>query len=58
MGDGGLDMDMDQVTLELDEETIEALDDIAWTDHRGNREAAIRDLLDEWLRDRDRDRDR
>jgi hypothetical protein len=51
MGDG--EFDMDQVTLELDEATVEKLEDIAWTDHRGNREAAIRDLLDEWLRARD-----
>lgn len=52
MSDGGF--DMDQVTLELDDETVEAIEEIAWADHRGNREAAIRELLDEWLRTRDR----
>lgn len=52
MSDGGF--DMDQVTLELDDETLDAIDDRAWADHRGNREAAIRSLLDEWLRTRDR----
>jgi Arc/MetJ-type ribon-helix-helix transcriptional regulator len=51
MDDGGL--DMDRVTLELDDETVEAIDDIAWEDHRDNRDAAIRELLDRWLRSRD-----
>lgn len=38
-----------EVTLEFSEETIEALDDKAFHDHRGNRAAAVRELLDEWL---------
>jgi hypothetical protein len=45
--------DMDAVTLELSEETLEAVDAKAFTDHRDNREAAIRTLLDEWLKGRD-----
>mgnify|MGYP000185737892 CR=1 FL=1 len=54
MDDGllGLD-DLDAVTLELDEETVDALDDVAFADHRGNRDAAIRSLLDEWLKERE-----
>lgn len=46
-------LDMDRVTLELDDETLDEIDDIAWADHRDNRDAAIRELLDEWLRTRD-----
>lgn len=45
--------DMETVTLELDGETLEEIDDIAFAEHRDNREAAIRDLLDEWLKTRD-----
>jgi metal-responsive CopG/Arc/MetJ family transcriptional regulator len=45
--------DMEEVTLEFDEETLEAIDDKAFRDHCDNREAAIRTLLDEWLKDRD-----
>jgi len=48
-GDG-----METVTVELVEETVEAIEEKAFVDHRGNRAAAIRDLLDEWLRGRDR----
>lgn len=44
--------DLETVTLKLEDETIEAIDEKAYTDHRGNREAAIRDLLDEWLKTR------
>lgn len=44
---------MEEVTLEFDEETLEAIDDKAFSDHRDNREAAIRTLLDEWLKTRD-----
>jgi metal-responsive CopG/Arc/MetJ family transcriptional regulator len=43
-------LDMEAVTIELDEETLEAVDDLAFAEHRENREAAIRDLLDEWLK--------
>lgn len=45
--------DMDTVTVELSEEHLEEIDDIAFTHHRENREAAIRDLLDQWLQRRD-----
>ncbi|WP_338738024.1 ribbon-helix-helix protein, CopG family [Haloplanus salilacus] len=45
--------DMETVTVELDAETLEEVDDIAFRDHRENRAAAIRDLLDEWLKSRD-----
>jgi metal-responsive CopG/Arc/MetJ family transcriptional regulator len=41
---------MDSVTIELSEEELEAVDEKAFRDHRDNREAAIRDLLDEWLK--------
>ena len=45
-------LDMEAVTLELDEEELDRIDDIAFADHRDNREAAIRELLDEWLKER------
>ncbi|MFB6074102.1 MAG: ribbon-helix-helix protein, CopG family [Haloarculaceae archaeon] len=45
--------DMEAVTIELDEETLAALDEKAFKEHRDNREAAVRDLLDEWLKDRE-----
>jgi metal-responsive CopG/Arc/MetJ family transcriptional regulator len=45
--------DLETVTLELEDETIEAVDEKAFTEHRENREAAIRDLLDEWLKTRE-----
>ncbi len=45
---------MESVTLELSEEELERIDDIAFADHRDNREAAIRELLDQWLKDRER----
>ncbi len=44
---------MPTVTIELTEEELEEIDDIAFANHRDNRDAAIRDLLDEWLKDRD-----
>ncbi|MES3516830.1 MAG: ribbon-helix-helix protein, CopG family [Natronomonas sp.] len=43
-------IDLETVTVTFDEETIEALDEKAFVDHRDNREAAIRDCLDEWLK--------
>jgi hypothetical protein len=46
-------LDMETVTLELEAETLSAIDEKAFADHRDNREAAIRDLLDEWLKTRD-----
>ncbi|WP_251343157.1 ribbon-helix-helix protein, CopG family [Haloplanus halophilus] len=45
--------EMETVTVELEEETLDAVDDIAFADHRDNRAAAIRTLLDEWLKTRD-----
>jgi Arc/MetJ-type ribon-helix-helix transcriptional regulator len=45
-------LDMESVTLELSDEEIEQIDDIAFADHRENREAAIRELLDRWLKAR------
>lgn len=46
-------LDMEEVTIELEDEEIEQIDDIAFADYRDNREAAIRDLLDAWLKERD-----
>jgi len=45
-------LDMESVTLELSEEELDEIDDIAFADHRENREAAIRELLDRWLKKR------
>jgi len=45
--------DLETVTLELEDETIEAVDEKAFAEHRENREAAIRDLLDKWLKTRE-----
>ena len=42
-------LDMEEVTVELTESELEAVDQKAFRDHRDNRAAAIRDLLDEWL---------
>lgn len=47
------DLDMPTVTIELTEEELEQIDDIAFADHRDNRDAAIRTLLDEWLKETD-----
>ncbi len=44
--------DMEEITLEFDEETLEAIDSKAFRDHRENREAAIRTLLDDYLKER------
>ncbi|MFW5956208.1 MAG: ribbon-helix-helix protein, CopG family [Halorhabdus sp.] len=46
-------LDMESVTIEFDEETIEALDAKAFRDHRDNRAAAIRECLDQWLKQRE-----
>jgi len=46
-------LDMESITLELSEEELERIDDIAFADHRDNREAAIRELLDTWLKERE-----
>jgi metal-responsive CopG/Arc/MetJ family transcriptional regulator len=54
MNDGLVDMDdMDDVELELTEAELDAIDDLAFKHHRENREAAIRELLDQWLKERD-----
>lgn len=45
--------DLEEVTVEFDEETLEALDSKAFRDHRDNREAAVRDLLDQWVKERE-----
>ncbi|WEL16297.1 MULTISPECIES: ribbon-helix-helix protein, CopG family [unclassified Halorhabdus] len=45
--------DLEEVTVEFDEEIIDALDEKAFQDHRDNREAAIRELLDQWLKERE-----
>jgi len=43
-------LDLESVEIELDEELLDAIDDKAFADHRDNRDAAVRDLLDEWLK--------
>ncbi|MFC6756925.1 MULTISPECIES: ribbon-helix-helix protein, CopG family [Haloarcula] len=45
-------LNLEEVDVELDEALLEAVDDKAFADHRDNRDAAIRDLLDEWLKQR------
>ncbi|PSP55456.1 ribbon-helix-helix protein, CopG family [Halobacteriales archaeon QS_1_67_19] len=46
-------LDMEEVTLELSEAELAEIDEIAFADHQDNREAAIRELLDEWLKERE-----
>ncbi|WP_262179781.1 ribbon-helix-helix protein, CopG family [Haloarcula laminariae] len=46
-------LDLEEVDVELDEALLEAVDEKAFADHRDNRDAAVRDLLDEWLKQRD-----
>ncbi|PSP57999.1 ribbon-helix-helix protein, CopG family [Halobacteriales archaeon QH_8_67_36] len=46
-------LDLEAIDVELDEELLEAVNEKAFTDHRDNRDAAIRDLLDEWLKRKD-----
>jgi len=46
-------LDLEEIELEMDEALLEAVDEKAFADHRENRDAAIRDLLDEWLKTRD-----
>jgi hypothetical protein len=41
---------MEEVEIEIEEETLALLEEKAFRDHRDNREAAVRDLLDEWLK--------
>ncbi len=44
---------METVTVEFAAEELDEIDDVAFRHHRDNREAAIRDLLDEWLKSRE-----
>jgi len=46
-------LDMEEVAIELEEAEVAALDDLAFADYRDSREAAVRDLLDEWLKARE-----
>jgi len=46
-------LNLEAIDVELDEELLEAVDEKAFADHRDNRDAAIRDLLDEWLKRND-----
>jgi len=46
-------LNLEAIDVELDEELLEAVDEKAFADHRDNRDAAIRDLLDEWLKRKD-----
>ncbi|WP_324665603.1 ribbon-helix-helix protein, CopG family [Haloarcula sediminis] len=48
-------LDLEEVDIEMDEALLEAVDEKAFADHRDNRDAAVRDLLDEWLKQRDED---
>jgi len=48
-------LDLEEVDVELEESLLEAVDEKAFADHRENRDAAIRDLLDEWLKQQDGD---
>lgn len=43
-------LDLEAVELEFDEDILEAIDEKAFKDHRDNRDAAVRDLLDDWLK--------
>jgi metal-responsive CopG/Arc/MetJ family transcriptional regulator len=45
-------LDLDEIELELDEAVLEEIDEKAFKEHRDNRDAAVRDLLDEWLKQR------
>ena len=47
-------LDMNSVSIEFTAEELEQIDDIAFAHHRENRDAAIRDLLDQWLKTRDK----
>ena len=43
-------LDLTEVTVEFDEEVLEQVDELAFRDHREHREAAVRELLDQWLK--------
>jgi hypothetical protein len=42
---------MDEVSVEFNEPTLELLDRNAAAEHEGDKPAAIRELLGEWLHD-------
>jgi hypothetical protein len=44
--------DMETATIELTDDEIKEIDEIAFAQHQDNRAAAIRDLLDEWIKTR------
>ena len=46
-------LEMESVSIELSPEELEQIDEIAFANHRDNRDAAIRELLDQWLKTRD-----
>lgn len=46
-------LNLEEVDVEMDEALLEAVDEKAFSDHRDNRDAAVRDLLDEWLKRQD-----
>lgn len=50
-------LDMTTVTVEFDEAVLEEVDELAFQDHRGHREAAVRELLDQWLQEQDEGRE-
>ncbi|MDY6817063.1 MAG: ribbon-helix-helix protein, CopG family [Halobacteriales archaeon] len=43
---------MERVTIMFEEETKESLERLANRDHNGDRDAAVRELMDEWLEQR------
>jgi hypothetical protein len=47
-----LETGLETVEVELSAETLAEIDDRAFVAHRGNRGAAVSDLLDEWLKTR------
>lgn len=49
--------ELTEVTVEFDEAVLEEVDELAFRNHRENREAAVRELLDRWLKTRAEDGD-
>lgn len=52
MNEETLETGLETVEVELPAETLAEIDDRAFVAHRGNRGAAVSDLLDEWLKAR------
>ncbi len=50
MNEETLETGLETVEVELSAETLAEIDDRAFVAHRGNRGAAVSDLLDEWLK--------